>query len=116
MKTRNGFVSNSSSSSFAVVNLSGKPKTIVDFVEENWLLVEKFNRQYDKEESPEAVLVSAKRLLEKDPFIYTINPGEQRTWIFGDEDGTPIGRVYDYALRSGGRSTSFAWEQNGSLR
>ena len=42
MKIRNGFVSNSSSTSFTIVNISDKSKTIVDFVKETPHLIEEY--------------------------------------------------------------------------
>jgi len=47
MKTRNGFVSNSSSSSFIIRNTSDKELTIVDFVKENPQLIDQFLEEYD---------------------------------------------------------------------
>jgi len=37
-------------------------------------------------------------------------PGHQTYAVFGDEDGTLIGGVFDYILRDGGSSKSFTWE------
>jgi hypothetical protein len=62
MKIRNGFVSNSSSSSFIIRNKSN------------------INLTLSAEE-----------------------------YIFGDEDGTLIGRIFDYILRDGGESENFKW-------
>ena len=44
MKTRQGFISNSSSSSFIIRNNSDKELTIVDFVKENPQLIEQFKK------------------------------------------------------------------------
>jgi len=43
-------------------------------------------------------------------------PGEKKECIFGDEDGTVIGNVYDYILKDGGNSESFEWYFNEYLR
>jgi len=103
MKVREGFVSNSSSSSFLITNTSGKTKTLVDFVEENPQLVERFNWQYDYKHTQEEMLEGAKDL------GVEFSPGEEKKCVFGDEDGTVIGKVFDYILRGGGRSDSFSW-------
>ena len=104
MKVRNGFVSNSSSTSFMIKNISDRKKTLVDFVEENPDLVEQFNSEYDDNYTQEEMLESA----EGENYIW--DPGESNVCIFGDEQGTVLGRVLDYILRDGGKSESFVWE------
>ena len=47
MKIRHGFISNSSSSSFIIRNISSENKTLVDFVKENPQLIDDFKNQYD---------------------------------------------------------------------
>ena len=47
MKTRIGYISNSSSTSFIIRNISDKHKTLVDFVKENPELIEEFVDYYD---------------------------------------------------------------------
>ena len=37
-------------------------------------------------------------------------------YIFGDEDGTVIGRIFDYILRDGGESKNFKWSFYGYNR
>lgn len=44
------------------------------------------------------------------------SPGESKECIFGDEDGSKIGALYDYALREGGKSVSFRWKLHEFLR
>lgn len=115
MKIRNGFVTNSSSSSFIITNTSNKKKTIVDFVKENPHLIEWFKGQYSwYREDPlftqENLIKSAKE--EKIDF----EPHETRECIFGDEQGTLIGQVFDYILRDGGKSKSFTWHFHEMLR
>ena len=39
----------------------------------------------------------------------TGNTGTEEQYVFGDEDGTLIGRVFDYILREGGDSENFEW-------
>lgn len=103
MKVRNGFVSNSSSTSFYITNLSNVERTLVEFVNENPQLVEQFNRQYDYNHTQIEMLYSAKTNDE------VWKPNETKVCVFGDEDGTLIGRVFDYILRDGGKSKNFSW-------
>jgi hypothetical protein len=110
MKIRNGFVSNSSSSSFMIHNNSDQCKSLVDFVMENKYLLDKFNEDYESDEKLSDMVKDAECANE------TFDAHTGKNIIFGDEDGTTIGRVYDYILRDGGKSESFSWYQTGSLR
>jgi hypothetical protein len=115
MKIRKGFVSNSSSSSFIIANTTGEDKTLVDFVRENPQLIEEFKEQYswykdDPQMTQENLIASAEANDERIP------AGSDYSYIFGDEDGTLIGRVFDYILRDGGKSASFNWYYHESLR
>lgn len=103
MKGRLGFVSNSSSTSFIIINNTNKQKTLVDFVKENPHLVEQYNSQYGGTFTLDELISDAENLDE------IFSPNCERTLVFGDEDGTSIGCVYDYILRDGGRSASFKW-------
>ena len=108
MKIRNGFVSNSSSTAFIITNDSREVKTLVDFVTENPQLIEKFKEQYgwDKDDdrfSQGNLIVSAEENNIEFP------PGENKYCVFGDEQDTLIGQVFDYILRDGGNSESFGW-------
>lgn len=115
MKIRAGFVSNSSSCSFAITNISDSAKTLVDFVIENPQLLEQFLEEYDwykKDTSftQENLVDSAAKNNE------TFLPGETKYCILGDEQGTLIGHVMDYILRDGGDSKSFTWRLDEMLR
>ena len=107
MKTRKGFVSNSSSTAFIIRNKTNESKTLVDFVQENPQLIEEFRKQYDfykgDDYTQEKLLESAKL---EDLEIPELSSEE---YIFGDEQGTLIGQVFDYILRDGGESESFEW-------
>jgi len=46
MKFKIGFVTNSSSTAFIIVNTSNESKTLVDFVLENPQLIEQFKNEY----------------------------------------------------------------------
>ena len=112
MKTKQSFVTNSSSTSFIIKNKTKEVKTIVDFVIENPQLVEEYRKQYswskdDPEYTQERLIESAQEEV-GDNNRYTLYPGEN-CCIFGDEQGTLIGVVFDYILRDGGESESFIW-------
>ena len=106
MKIRNGFVSNSSSTAFIMTNLSNIKKSLVDFVKETPELIENFIEDYDwnrddPDYTQENLINSAK---ENNIFF---EPEEEKYVVFGDEQGTLIGRIYDYILRSGVDSENF---------
>lgn len=111
MKKRFNFVSNSSSSSFIINNKSTEKKSVADFALENIFLIKQFNSEYSGDVSLDAATQSA----EIDYDHISLNPGENEC-SFGDEEGTVLGRVYDYILRDGGESKNFSWRYHDSLR
>lgn len=111
MKTRLGFVSNSSSTSFIIYNNTKKEKSVADFALENTDLVKRFNEEYSDDVTIGELVFSA----EKDYSDKVLIPGKN-TCVFGDEQGTVLGRVYDYILRDGGSSESFSWHFDDYLR
>jgi hypothetical protein len=116
MKIRTGFVSNSSSCSFAITNISDSQKSLVDFVIENPQLIEQFLEEFDwykkypDEYNQDKLIESA--IANDETFL----PGETKYCILGDEQGTLIGHVMDYQLRDGGSSESFTWRLDEMLR
>jgi len=111
MKIRTGFVSNSSSTSFVITNLTDTEKTIVDFLVENSYLVNEFNESYSYEYTLEEALDSA-----KNDYHSVLKPNQDTVIAFGDEDGTVLGDIFDYILRDGGKSKSFSWRFDEYLR
>jgi hypothetical protein len=121
MKVRNGFVSNSSSTSYIITCwVPEGTLTLVDFVEENRAILDEFLDEYDwYKEHPEFTpprRAHHQMLREAAELDITFRHGESKEIIFGDEDGTRIGHVYDYALRSGGSSKHFTWRMEEMLR
>jgi len=108
MKVRDGFVSNSSSTSFVIINKTDKELTLRDFIRDNAHLVDQYNFEYHHcgHYSVSELVHSAKT---GDIILY---PGETEM-EFGDHDGefafTPLGNVYDYILRDGGESERWKW-------
>jgi hypothetical protein len=114
MKTRNGFVSNSSSTSFIITNKSNKKLSLVDFVKENSAIIEKFIKKYDWHKSDKYNQYNLVESAKDNNIIF--EPKESKYCVFGDEQDTLIGEVFDYMLRDGGKSKNFTWKQEGSLR
>lgn len=107
MKIRQGFVSNSSSTSFLIKNKSDKSLSLVDFVWENKELLDEFNAEYNGDDKLGDLINNALDV----PIEFA--PGEEKKCEFGDNDGpygcVPLGRVYDYILRQGGGSENWSW-------
>ena len=93
-------------------NSTQKKLSFVDFVKENPQLIEEFKEEYrflsDSEYTQEKLIESARKEV-KENKDYTLYPGDNYC-VFGDEQGTLIGGVFDYILRDGGKSENFIWE------
>ena len=110
MKFRNGFVSNSSSTSYTIINKSNKDLTLVHFLAENPQLIDEYNEEYDYKHTQFKLLFSAY----KNDVIFPAN--STKKYIFSDNSGTLVGEVLDYILRDGGESENFIWKFKESLR
>ena len=94
MKIRTGFVTNSSSTSFTIINKTKEDKTVADFLKENFQLVKQYNDEYGYGEG----YTESEALESAEEEGITIRPGKNEI-LFGDEDGTVIGIMFDYILR-----------------
>ena len=109
MIIRTGLVSNSSSTAFIIYNKSPFVKNLTDFAQENIHLLHEFNNKYNYDYKEEDFIASVQGI------TMNLVPGRNAV-IFGDEDGTLIGHVFDYILRDGGYSESFSWQFEEYLR
>ena len=104
MKTRSGFVSNSSSCSFLINNHTSQPLTLRDFVLEVFFLVDEYNREMHLDIAQEDILRAVRCYDRFGPLL----PGNNYR-KFGNEDDNPLGQIFDYKLRQGGHSKRFGW-------
>lgn len=98
MKCKYCFVTNSSSTSYIVQNIS---KTDVltprSFVTSIWPHIQDEMRYYEFDFSKEEIIKS----LEKDYNQFPLLPLQKEVMVWGDEHYTIAGEVFDYVLRDG---------------
>ena len=111
MKIRNGFVSNSSSTAFVIENETNDTKDLVDFVKSVPHILERYlgrNKKYltseqIKKYTQENLIKSAK----ENNIIFP--PGVPTYCIFGDEQNTLVGEVFDHCLLLGKFDNDKLW-------
>ncbi|MHA1815085.1 MAG: hypothetical protein ACTSX1_03710 [Candidatus Heimdallarchaeaceae archaeon] len=108
MKVKTDFVTNSSSTAYIIQNTSDTDKDLVDFVKENPQIISEFLSEYDwHADDPKYSQHDLIKSAEKNNLTFQAESSVR--CVFGDEQETLIGQVFDYALRGGGKSENFIW-------
>jgi len=116
MKIKTDFVTNSSSTFFIITNTSNKKLTLIDLIKENPQIIADYVQNYTGSDERKHLFTQEKLLISAEANNITFKPGESKTCIFGDEDGTLVGGVLDKMLRYYGSSKNFTWKLDKYLR
>ncbi|MCK9596170.1 hypothetical protein M0R19_03230 [Candidatus Pacearchaeota archaeon] len=122
MKIRQGFVSNSSSTSFIIKNKTNKQKTLMDFIEETSVFlykiyIQKYPYHLWKDSQDESYreifsAESVKSFIQKRNF--RIKGNKEIGIIFAD-DQTSTENFYELMLRDFNETESFSWQMDENL-
>jgi hypothetical protein len=101
MKIKNDFVTNSSSTSYMIKNVSESDNlTIKSFIESIWPHIQNEMKYYEFDViySKDDII---KSLEENYKDYFPLLPLQEKEMIWGDEHNNLAGRVFDYVLRPG---------------
>lgn len=105
MKVRNGFVSNSSSSSYVINNKTDKSLPLVELIRENGYL-----SQYCDQYAPQGVKWTLETLIDSAKKSGTVlKPGSNYISFSDDDEHNAMEMIGDYGMRDGGESERFSW-------
>lgn len=99
MKIKIDFVTNSSSTAYLIKNMSKTDNlTERSFIDSIWNHIQDDMKYYEYNYTKEQLIES---LEEEYSYYFPLAPNEESIMAFGDGDGTIVGHVFDYVLRSG---------------
>ena len=112
VKVRMGFVTNSSSSSFVIVNKTKKTLSMADFIKENWEMIREMIADNDIciDGEPASDIKDDNELMQKiiaDAANLSFKPGRPTGFEVNNE-GSAIDCVF-YCMGKDGKSKSFEW-------